>query len=70
MRSKNSSGAMVRSPMVAGEPIRDSKVVVAKGGGFMAAVLPHDMRAIALDITPDNDAGGFILPERSCGRDL
>ena len=55
-------GAMVRSPMVAGEPIRDSKVVLARGGGFMAAVLPHGMRAIALDITPDNDADGFILP--------
>jgi pilus assembly protein CpaB len=59
---KEFSGAMVRSPMVAGEPIRDSKVVLARGGGFMAAVLPHGMRAIALDITPDNDAGGFILP--------
>ena len=55
-------GALVRSPIVAGEPIRDSKVVLARGGGFMAAVLPHGMRAIALDITPDNDAGGFILP--------
>src|SRR5215831_1395051 len=59
---KEFSGAMVRSPMVAGEPIRDSKVVLARGGGFMAAVLPHGMRAIALDISPDNDAGGFILP--------
>ena len=55
-------GALVRSPMAAGEPIRDSKVVLARGGGFMAAVLPHGMRAIALDITPENDAGGFILP--------
>jgi pilus assembly protein CpaB len=55
-------GALVRSPMVAGEPIRDTKVVLAKGGGYMAAVLPHGMRAVALDITPDNDAGGFILP--------
>jgi pilus assembly protein CpaB len=54
-------GALVRSPIVAGEPIRDSKVVLAKGGGFMAAVLRHGMRAIALDISPDNDAG-FILP--------
>jgi pilus assembly protein CpaB len=44
-------GALVRSPIVAGEPIRDSKVVLARGGGFMAAVLPHGMRAIALDIT-------------------
>src|ERR1700735_2493945 len=55
-------GAMVRSPMVAGEPIRDSKVVLARGGGFMAAGFPQGMRAIAIDITPESDAGGFILP--------
>jgi pilus assembly protein CpaB len=55
-------GAWVRSPMVAGEPIRDSKVVMARGGGFMAAVLPQGMRAIALDISPETDAGGFVLP--------
>ena len=44
-------GAPVRSPTAAGEPIRNSKVVLVKGG-FMAAVLPHGMRAIALDISP------------------
>jgi pilus assembly protein CpaB len=59
---KEFAGAMVRSPIAAGEPIRDSKVVLAKGGGFMAAVLPHGMRAIALDVSPESDAGGFILP--------
>jgi pilus assembly protein CpaB len=59
---KEFSGAMVRSSTTVGEPIRDSKVVLAKGGGFMAAVLPHGMRAVALDISPENDAGGFILP--------
>ena len=42
-------GAMVRSPWSAGEPIRDSKVVTAKGGGFMAAVLPKGMRAVAIE---------------------
>jgi len=52
----------VRSSLVAGEPIRDPKVVAAKGGGFMAAILPHGMRAISLDIAPDTGAGGFILP--------
>jgi pilus assembly protein CpaB len=55
-------GVWVRSPMVAGDPIRDSKVVMARGGGFMAAILPHGMRAIALDISPETDAGGFVLP--------
>ena len=59
---KDFVGAVVRTPIAAGEPIRDSKVVVAKGGGFMAAILPHGMRAIALDVSPETGAGGFILP--------
>jgi pilus assembly protein CpaB len=59
---KDFVGAVVRMPVAAGEPIRDSKVVNTKAGGFMAAVLPHGMRAISLDVAPDTDAGGFILP--------
>lgn len=55
-------GAIVRAPVAAGEPIRDSKVVIAKGSGFMAAILPHGMRAVSLDVAPDTGAGGFILP--------
>jgi pilus assembly protein CpaB len=55
-------GAIVRSPVVAGEPIRDSKVVNGKNGGYMAVVLPQGMRAISMDVAPDTDAGGFILP--------
>jgi pilus assembly protein CpaB len=59
---KDFVGAIVRIPVAAGEPIRDSKVVMAKAGGFMAAILPHGMRAISLDVAPDTGAGGFILP--------
>ena len=59
---KDFVGAVVRTPVAAGEPIRDSKVVMAKGGGYMAAILPHGMRAISMDIAPDSGAGGFILP--------
>jgi pilus assembly protein CpaB len=55
-------GAIVRSQVATGEPIRDSKVVMAKGNGFMAAILPHGMRAVSLDVAPDTGAGGFILP--------
>src|SRR5579859_2192825 len=62
MRSKNSSARWFVRRWWRVSPFGDSKIVLAKGGGFMAAVLPHGMRAIALDITPDNDAGGFILP--------
>ena len=36
---------------------------MAKGSGFMAAVLPPGMRAIAIDISPETSAGGFILPD-------
>ena len=35
---------------------------MAKGGGLLAAVLPQGMRAISPEISPDNGAGGFILP--------
>ena len=59
---KDFVGAIVRTPVSSGEPIRNSKVVVAKGGGFMAAILPHGMRAITLDVSPETGAGGFILP--------
>jgi pilus assembly protein CpaB len=59
---KDFIGAIARTPIATGEPIRDSKVVLAKGGGFLAAILPHGMRAIALDVSPESGAGGFILP--------
>jgi pilus assembly protein CpaB len=59
---KDFVGAIVRTPVASGEPIRDSKVVMAKAGGFMAAILPQGMRAISLDVAPDTGAGGFILP--------
>jgi pilus assembly protein CpaB len=59
---KDFVGAVVRTPVASGEPIRDSKVVSAKAGGFLAAVLPRGMRAISMDIATDTSAGGFILP--------
>ncbi|MGB6540809.1 MAG: Flp pilus assembly protein CpaB [Xanthobacteraceae bacterium] len=55
-------GAVVRTPLASGEPIRDTKVVMAKSNGFMAAILPHGMRAVSMDVSPDTGAGGFILP--------
>src|SRR6202041_1164643 len=53
------AGAIVRVAMVAGDP----NVGMAKGSGFMAAVLPQGMRAVAVDISPETGAGGFILPD-------
>jgi pilus assembly protein CpaB len=56
-------GAIVRVAMLAGDPIRGPYVVIAKGSGFMAAILPKGMRAVAVDISTASGAGGFILPD-------
>src|SRR5262245_15853539 len=56
------TGLIVRAPFVAGEPIREAKLVNAKGSGFMAAILPSGMRAVSTQIAPETGAGGFILP--------
>jgi pilus assembly protein CpaB len=56
------AGSIARSPMLAGEPIRETKLVKGNGSGFMAAILPGGMRAVSTEISPETGAGGFILP--------
>jgi pilus assembly protein CpaB len=56
------AGSIARSPFIAGEPIREPKLVRANGSGFMAAILPTGMRAVSTELSPENGAGGFILP--------
>jgi pilus assembly protein CpaB len=56
------AGAIVRTPFIGGEPIREAKLIKAKGAGFMAAILPPGMRAVSTEISPETGAGGFILP--------
>jgi pilus assembly protein CpaB len=56
------TGSIARSPFVAGEPLRDAKLIKANGSGFMAALLPSGKRAISTEISPETGAGGFILP--------
>jgi pilus assembly protein CpaB len=56
------AGSLARSPFIAGEPIREQKLVKADGSGFMAAILPSGMRAVSTEISPESGAGGFILP--------
>lgn len=56
------SGSIARTPFVAGEPIREAKLIKANGSGFMAAILPAGKRAISTEISPETGAGGFILP--------
>jgi pilus assembly protein CpaB len=56
------AGSITRASFSNGEPIREAKLIKAKGSGYMAAILPKGKRAIAIDIAPDTSAAGFILP--------
>jgi pilus assembly protein CpaB len=56
------AGSIARAPFIAGEPIREAKLVKADGSGFMAAILPTGMRAVSTEISAETGAGGFILP--------
>ena len=56
------SGAVARATFVAGEPIKEQKLIKVSEGGVMAAILPAGMRAISTPIREETAAGGFILP--------
>ena len=58
------SGSMTRVSFLRGEPMRRDKLVRAGAGGFMSAILPAGMRAVAIKIdnSGNSSAGGFILP--------
>jgi pilus assembly protein CpaB len=60
--TKQIAGSIARAPFIAGEPIREPKLVKANGSGFMAAILPTGMRAVSTEISAETGAGGFILP--------
>ena len=60
--TKDVIGSIARAPFIAGEPIREPKLVKPNGSGFMAAILPTGMRAVSTEISPETGAGGFILP--------
>ncbi|MFT4074989.1 MAG: Flp pilus assembly protein CpaB [Asticcacaulis sp.] len=55
-------GGVTREAILANEPIIDSKVVRSDEGGYMAVMLSPGMRALAVPVSVDNTAGGFILP--------
>ena len=55
-------GAIVRQQITANEPLIAAKVVRAGASGVMAVTLDSGLRAVALPLTAENAAGGFILP--------
>ncbi|MGO4387003.1 Flp pilus assembly protein CpaB [Microvirga sp. 2YAF29] len=57
---KSMTGAMVRSQFVTGEPIREDKL--SRGSNLLASILAPGKRAVAIRISVESTAGGFILP--------
>ncbi|HXR94912.1 MAG TPA: Flp pilus assembly protein CpaB [Rhizomicrobium sp.] len=55
-------GTVVRTPLLAGQPIATTAIVHGHSAGFMSAMLMPDMRAVSINISADSGAGGFILP--------
>lgn len=55
-------GAVVREPLLQGEPIIARKIVRAGEGNFLSVVLTPGMRAMAVPVSVDTAAGGFIMP--------
>jgi pilus assembly protein CpaB len=55
------SGSIVRSRIIAGEPLREEKLAPLNAG-FLSAFLPAGKRAMAIRISAESTAGGFILP--------
>jgi pilus assembly protein CpaB len=58
----NLVGSVVREAVIMGEPIMSKKLVRAGEAGVMAVALDPGMRAIAIPLSAQNAAGGFILP--------
>lgn len=56
------TGALVKEPIMAGEPITSRKLVRGGESGYMAVVLQPGMRAVSIPVTSETGAGGFILP--------
>ncbi len=55
-------GMLARAPILAGEPIREARLV-RSDRGFLSAILPSGMRAVAVPVNVASTAGGFVLPE-------
>lgn len=60
--AKAVEGAIVRDPILTGEPITSRKIVRGGDGGYLSVVLSPGKRAMAVPITSETAVGGFILP--------
>lgn len=57
------AGSVVRGgTFYAGEPIQESRLIKANAAGYLSAILPQGMRAVATEINAETSAGGFVVP--------
>lgn len=55
-------GGIARFPIASGEPITSEKIFRTGDRSTMSGLLRDGMRAVAVAISPENSAGGFIMP--------
>lgn len=55
------AGGVIRNRMAAGEPLREENLI-PRHVGYLATMLPPGKRAMAVRISAESTAGGFILP--------
>ena len=55
-------GAIVRDPILSGEPITPRKIVRGGEGGYLSVVLSPGKRAMSVPVTSETAVGGFVLP--------
>jgi len=55
-------GAIVKEPILTGEPVLARKIVRGGQGGYMSVVLQPGMRAISMSVSIETSVAGWILP--------
>ena len=55
-------GMVLREPLGKGQPVRESQFLSATNG-YLSSVLPAGKRAMAVRISAEHAAGGFVLPD-------
>lgn len=56
------AGAIVKMPIFANEPVLAQRIVKRGEAGLLPVLMEPDMRAIAIEISPESATGGFVLP--------
>lgn len=56
------AGSIVKTPIFSGEPVLAAKIVQPGENGVLSAIISEGMRGVAVEISIETAAGGFILP--------